>query len=125
MRQQCLNKHGIPKLSPELGGQHAPVYANITAIRIHLDDTDENNGALKVIPKSHVKGIYRPEKINWDIETETTCSVKQGGVMLMKPLLLHSSKRTVNNKKRRVIHIEFSNVVLPTSLKWAERLNFN
>ena len=101
------------------------ILENITAIRIHLDDTDENNGALKVIPKSHVKGIYRPETINWDIETETTCSVKQGGVMLMKPLLLHSSKRTVNNKKRRVIHIEFSNVVLPMSLKWAERLNFN
>lgn len=101
------------------------ILENITTIRIHLDDTDENNGALKVIPKSHAKGIYRPETINWDKETETTCSVKQGGIMLMKPLLLHSSNRTVNNKKRRVIHIEFSNVALPSSLKWAEQLNFN
>lgn len=101
------------------------ILENITTIRIHLDDTDENNGALRVVPKSHLKKIYRPETINWDNETETTCSVKQGGLMLMKPLTLHSSGRTINNRRRRVIHIEFSNVELPTGLKWAERINLN
>ena len=97
---------------------------NIYTIRIHLDDTDENNGALRVIPKSHSKKIYRPETIDWTTETETTCNVKQGGIMMMKPLLLHSSSRTTNNKKRRVIHIEFSNQELPGEIKWAERLNY-
>ncbi|WP_111629028.1 phytanoyl-CoA dioxygenase family protein [Larkinella arboricola] len=101
------------------------ILENITTIRIHLDDTDENNGALRVIPKSHLKKIYRPETIDWSYETETICSVKQGGLMLMKPLTLHSSSRTTNHKKRRVIHIEFSNVELPVELKWAERLSFN
>lgn len=96
---------------------------NITTIRIHLDDTDENNGALRVIPKSHLKNIYRPETIDWHTETETTCAVKQGGLMLMKPLTLHSSSRTTNHKKRRVIHIEFSNMELPAVLSWAERIN--
>lgn len=96
---------------------------NIFTIRIHLDDTDENNGALKVIPKSHAKKIYRPETIDWSQETETTCSVKKGGIMVMKPLLLHSSSRTTNQKKRRVIHIEFSNQELPKELNWAERIN--
>ncbi len=37
-------------------------------IRIHLDDTDQHNGALNVIPKSHLKGIYRPETIDWTTE---------------------------------------------------------
>jgi ectoine hydroxylase-related dioxygenase (phytanoyl-CoA dioxygenase family) len=92
-------------------------------IRIHLDDTDGNNGALKVIPTSHLKKIYRPETINWTTETETTCNVMKGGIMIMKPLLLHSSNRTTNNKKRRVIHIEFSNQELPNGLKWSERMN--
>ena len=101
------------------------ILENITAIRIHLDDTDENNGALRVIPKSHLKKIYRPETINWTEETETTCNVRQGGIMLMKPLTLHSSSRTTNNKKRRVIHIEFSNIELPKALQWAERINLN
>ena len=91
-------------------------------IRIHLDNTNEENGALKVIPTSHLKGIYRPEKIDWSVEKETICSVKKGGIMIMKPLLLHSSSRTTNNMKRRVLHIEFSRSVLPEDLNWAERL---
>ncbi|MFL9836120.1 phytanoyl-CoA dioxygenase family protein [Flavobacterium sp. ST-75] len=101
------------------------VLENIFTIRIHLDDTDENNGALKVIPKSHLKKIYRPETIDWNTETEATCNVPKGGVMIMKPLLLHSSARTVNNSNRRVIHIEFSNLQLPTQIKWAEKQTIN
>lgn len=96
---------------------------NIFTIRIHLDDTDENNGALKVVPKSHAKGIYRPETINWDVEKEDICSVEKGGIMIMKPLLLHGSNRTTNGKKRRVIHIEFSDRELPEVLNWSERMN--
>jgi ectoine hydroxylase-related dioxygenase (phytanoyl-CoA dioxygenase family) len=89
-------------------------------IRIHLDDTDENNGALRVIPKSHSKGIYRPETIDWGKEKEVICRVPKGGIMIMRPLLLHASSRTSNNQRRRVIHIEFSNRGLPEPLQWSE-----
>lgn len=99
------------------------ILENIFTIRIHLDDTDEENGALKVIPESHKKQIYRPETINWDVETEVSCNVPKGGIMLMKPLLLHSSGRTVNDSRRRVIHIEFSNIELPENLEWSERIS--
>ncbi|RYJ44870.1 phytanoyl-CoA dioxygenase family protein [Flavobacterium beibuense] len=101
------------------------ILENIFTIRIHLDDTDENNGALKVIPESHLKKIYRPETIDWSTEKEVICNVDKGGVMIMKPLLLHSSARTVNNNNRRVIHIEFSNMELPSEIKWAEKLEVN
>jgi len=94
-------------------------------IRIHLDDTNEENGALKVIPNSHSKGIYRPETIDWNIEKEVSCNVARGGLMVMKPLLLHSSSRTTNNQKRRVIHLEFSNQTLPKELQWSEYLDFD
>jgi ectoine hydroxylase-related dioxygenase (phytanoyl-CoA dioxygenase family) len=99
------------------------VLENIYTIRIHMDDTDENNGALKVVPQSHAKGIYRPETIDWTVETEEICNVKKGGIMLMKPLTLHGSNRTTNGKKRRVIHIEFSDMELPEVLQWSERMN--
>jgi ectoine hydroxylase-related dioxygenase (phytanoyl-CoA dioxygenase family) len=99
------------------------ILENIFTIRIHLDDTDENNGALRVIPNSHLNGIRRPESIDWTEETEVSCNVEKGGIMIMKPLLLHSSGRTTNNKQRRVIHLEFSNQELPAGLQWAERLN--
>ena len=95
---------------------------NIYTIRIHLDDTDENNGALKIVPGSHRKGIYRPETINWNTEQEVVCKVQSGGIMIMQPLLLHASNRTTNNNKRRVIHLEFSNQLLPGELQWAEYL---
>jgi hypothetical protein len=93
-------------------------------IRIHLDDTDEDNGVLRVIPGSHLKGIYRPETMGRG-EAETICSVRKGGIMAMKPLLMHSSGRTMNNNKRRVVHIEFSRKLLPGGLQWAEYLNTN
>jgi hypothetical protein len=89
-------------------------------VRIHLDKTNEENGALKVIQGSHLKGIYRAEAIDWSCETETICNVNKGGIMFIKPLLLHASGRTTNNKKRRVIHIEFSRSALPGDLSWGE-----
>ncbi|MGJ1430784.1 phytanoyl-CoA dioxygenase family protein [Sphingobacterium spiritivorum] len=102
-----------------------PVLENIFTVRIHLDQTNENNGALKVIEKSHLKNIYRPETIDWQIEKEYTCDVESGGIMIMKPLLLHSSGRTTNNRKRRVIHIEFADLELPDGLQWSERIDLN
>ncbi|HTG56544.1 MAG TPA: phytanoyl-CoA dioxygenase family protein [Niabella sp.] len=99
------------------------ILENNFTIRIHLDDTTEENGALKVIPGSHQKGIYRPETIDWATEREVSCAVPKGGIMIMKPLLMHSSGRTTNNKKRRVVHIELSAAELPESLRWSERIN--
>jgi len=99
------------------------ILQHIFTIRIHLDDTDENNGALKVIPGSHLKGVYRPETIDWERESMVTCSVQKGGVMIMCPLLLHASDRATGNNNRRVIHIEFANTNLPEGLQWAESLN--
>ncbi len=98
---------------------------NNFTIRIHLDETNEDNGALKVIPGSHKKGIWRADKINLNLEQENICPVPAGGIMLMHPLLMHASGRTINNKQRRVIHIEFSNKELPGNLNWSEKIILN
>ncbi len=89
-------------------------------IRLHLDDTNESNGALKVIRGSHLKGVFRSENVDWTNETEDICSVRRGGIMIMRPLLLHASERTTNDKKRRVIHIEYSRTKLPDEINWSE-----
>lgn len=99
------------------------ILKSIYTIRIHLDDADINNGALKVIPKSHLHGVYKKDKK--DSENEDVCAVKKGGIMMMRPLLFHSSSRTTNEKQRRVIHIELSNLNnLGKNLNWAEKENF-
>ena len=54
------------------------ILQNIFTIRIHLDETNSENGALKVIEKSHLKGIYRPETIDWKTEKGIYLQCKQG-----------------------------------------------
>lgn len=97
------------------------ILQNILTVRIHLDDTDEYNGALRVLEGTHRRGILRPESLDIASETERICRVKKGSVMLMKPLLMHASRRSNDERGRRVIHIEFSDATLPDDLHWSEK----
>lgn len=101
------------------------VLENNFTIRIHIDKTTKDNGALKVINNSHSKGILRIENLDFNNEKETICEVDKGGIMIMKPLLFHASNKTTNNERRRVIHIEFSQQQLPNGLEWSEKTILN
>ncbi len=98
------------------------ILENIITIRIHLDDCTAKNGALKVIEGSHLYGIA--QKLDFTKEKPVICEVKKGGVLVMKPLIYHASKRTENNLNRRVIHLEFTNQALPKGLAYGERIDF-
>lgn len=98
---------------------------SIFTIRIHLDDCTRENGALRVIEHSHRQGVIEiKEWVKNKLGKEHICEVQKGGILLMKPLLLHSSKRTENQKNRRVIHIEFIDQLLPDGLEWLEKVEF-
>ncbi len=101
---------------------HPPIsYLHHTVtLRIHLDNCDASNGALRVIPGSHTAVRHIQEIAADFFAQEVICEVPQGGVMLMKPLLWHSSRRTENNRSRRVIHLELCSQDLPTPLSWHE-----
>lgn len=106
----------------QIGVQPPTEYLNRTiTIRIHLDDTDMNNGALRIVPESHINGVVRTESraVN---PNEVICSVKSGGVMLMKPMTFHASSKSTGKRNRRVIHLELCDKELPVSLRWKERL---
>ena len=94
---------------------------NIFSIRIHLDDTDSRNGALKIVPGSHKKRLTNSE-INTITENcvPYLCEVPAGGIQLMKPLILHSSAKS-KKQKRRVIHLEFASLELFDGIDWLER----
>ena len=94
---------------------------SIVTIRIHLDDCTAQNGALRVIESSHQKGVI-PIK-DWmqnKAGREVVCEAAKGSVLVMKPLLLHSSRRTENAALRRVLHLEFTDQNLPNGLRWKE-----
>ncbi len=113
---QWTHKQGIVGVVPPLD-----ILQNTLTLRIHLDDTDASNGALRVVEGSHLEGIIRKEAQPWAAAREVTCAVPAGGVMLMRPLTLHASRRAQTGGRRRVIHLEFCNLELATNLNWAER----
>ncbi|UOQ64671.1 phytanoyl-CoA dioxygenase family protein [Hymenobacter volaticus] len=101
------------------------VLESIVTIRLHLDDCDATNGALKVVPGSHQHGVLSNDTLPAHTPHAVTCSVAAGGVMLMKPLTLHASNRSTSARPRRVIHLEFSAAELPQGLQWRERLDIS
>ena len=107
----------------EFGVQPPAEYlGNIVTIRIHLDDADETNGALKVIPYTHSEASIRPTILSSFSDSDSVlCPVKAGGVMLMKPLLVHASSKSTVEKSRRVIHLELCSLELPEGMEWAQK----
>ncbi len=91
-------------------------------VRVHLDDTDETNGALKVIPGSHNKMLADSEiGVITQNSIPYISDVRACGIQVMRPLLLHASSKATSQKHRRVIHLEFNSRMLPNGLEWAER----
>lgn len=111
-------KAGIHHVQPPVS-----VLENILTLRIHLDHTDESNGALRVLPSTHNHDRLDPTQISHlkQHQHPINCSVPRGGALLMRPLLLHSSTTAVNPAHRRVLHFEYSSIDLPAGLRWFER----
>lgn len=101
-------------------------------LRIHLDDVTDVNGPLRVAPGSHL--------IQNDAEATTTHEViyaSAGDVLVMRPLLMHSSTGVEEldadsdndqaisteqpERHRRVIHLEFAaDAKLPDGYAWRD-----
>jgi ectoine hydroxylase-related dioxygenase (phytanoyl-CoA dioxygenase family) len=106
-------KHGVIGVVPPVA-----ILERTLTVRIHLDDADGTNGAVRVIPGSHRNGIQ--PHLGADVDG-SLCAVPSGGVMLMRPLLMHASSRSTSDRPRRVLHLEFNDRGLDGGLEWAER----
>ena len=91
---------------------HAPATAlsQVLALRIHLDPSTALNGPLRVLPSTHTLGVLDHDRIH---ELATTisaveCTVPAGGILAMRPLLIHSSSKSQVDADRRVLHIEYA-----------------
>jgi ectoine hydroxylase-related dioxygenase (phytanoyl-CoA dioxygenase family) len=96
---------------------HTPASAlgQVLALRVHLDDSTERNGPLRVLPRSHTGGVLSDEEIERLIpETAPVeCVVRKGGILAMRPLLIHSSSKSQEDSPRRVLHIEYAASMFP------------
>jgi ectoine hydroxylase-related dioxygenase (phytanoyl-CoA dioxygenase family) len=81
---------------------HAPAGAleQVLALRLHLDDSVAENGPLRVLPGTHTLGVLSDEGLH-DL-------APRGGVLAMRPLVVHASSKSQSNAPRRVLHIEYA-----------------
>lgn len=111
------SKGGIPHVQPQI-----ELLQQMLTVRLHLDDADESNGALRVLPGSHRWGRLssaRIQELRRD-QPDSLCAVSAGDALLMRPLLLHASSRSTSNRHRRILHIEYAAFALPPKLRWHE-----
>ncbi len=110
-------KQGVVHVQPPL-----TIMENIITLRIHLDAAGVDNGALRVIPKSHQLGILNSAAIKNIVahQKPKICAVNAGDILVMNPLILHSSFKSKKNCHRAIIHLEYALTELPNNLSWAE-----
>ncbi len=110
-------KDGIPHAQPPV-----EFLERMLTVRLHLDDADDSNGALRVLPGSHGFGILSSGRMDElaASQSEVLCAAAAGDALLMRPLLLHASSRSASARHRRVLHIEYAGFTLPARLDWHE-----
>lgn len=111
-------KHGVPHVQAP-----ASLLESMVAIRVHLDPCGPENGPVRVLPGTHAMGRLSPEAIDrlCHRAASVECIVPLGGLLVMRPLLLHASSPARVPGQRRVLHLEFAASALPEPLEWHDR----
>ncbi len=110
-------KAGISHVRPPVG-----VLEGMLTLRVHLDDCGPGRGPLRVLPGSHLGGRLDAgaTAARLDRGPAVACLVPRGGVVMMRPLLLHASSAATEPARRRVIHLEYAAGPLPEGVEWFE-----
>jgi ectoine hydroxylase-related dioxygenase (phytanoyl-CoA dioxygenase family) len=110
-------KAGIPHVRPPVG-----VLERMITLRVHLDDCGSGHGPLRVLPGSHREGRLSAEATRgWLERVEAVdCLLPRGGVVMIRPLLLHASSAATEPRRRRVVHLEYAVDALPGGVEWFE-----
>jgi Phytanoyl-CoA dioxygenase (PhyH) len=90
---------------------HAPASAleQVVALRVHLDDSTSTNGPLRVLPGTHAFGVLsgsQIDRLSGEIDA-IECVTPAGGIVAMRPLIVHASSKSRDAQPRRVLHIEY------------------
>lgn len=101
----------------------ATLLQRMATVRIHLDDTSSENGALRVVPGSHLFGKIPSEAAAARVgDLTVTCECLPGDILVMSPLILHSSRKSLRPHRRRILHFEYARLEdLDSLLNWHEQ----
>lgn len=96
----------------------------MVVLRLHLDPVNEDNGALKVIPNSHLLGRL-PTAHCAPIANKSvahTFQAEAGDAWLMRPLLIHASSKAKKPERRRVLHFVLAPKKPPKGVMWKQAI---
>ena len=110
--RQDIQGWGPWSVKEEVTYAHTPPAAlsQVLALRIHFDDSTGVNGPLRVLPASHQLGVLSDDQTH-ELAARVApidCVVSKGGVIAMRPLVVHSSSKSHGETPRRVLHIEYA-----------------
>ena len=99
------------------------VLAEMLTLRLHLDPCGSDNGPVRVLSGTHKLGRLSDSAIEPIVAAghPVDCLVPAGSILVMRPLLLHSSSPARLPAHRRVLHVEFAPGPLSDGLEWAEQ----
>jgi ectoine hydroxylase-related dioxygenase (phytanoyl-CoA dioxygenase family) len=110
-------RHEVPGWGPwsikdAVNYAHAPASAleQVLALRLHLDDSVAENGPLRILPETHTLGVLSDDALH-ELSTQIAafdCLVPRGGILAMRPLVVHASSKSQSSAPRRVLHIEYA-----------------
>jgi hypothetical protein len=105
-------KEGVLHVQPPVD-----VLQSMLTVRLHLDCANAQNGALKVIPGSHLGGIER-DGFSFNPDEIMVCDAQVGDVLLMSPLLWHASSKASVPQSRQILHFEYAQHPMADKLAW-------
>ena len=109
-------KSGVPHCEPPI-----ELLETMLTLRWHLDRVGPQDGCLRVLPESHRLGRLTSGAISALLSRTEPCDVPVpgGALLVMRPLLVHSSRKRTTQGRRRVLHVELAAGDPPPPLCWA------
>jgi hypothetical protein len=96
------------------------VIERMVTLRAHLDNCDDTNAPLKVLPGSHRLGrlpVGEISKLAGKLDN-LTCLASPGDVWLYATSIVHASDAAEKPRRRRVIQVDYAAEDLPGELRW-------
>ena len=109
-------KSGVDHCEPPVG-----LLERMVTLRWHLDAVGPEDGCIRVLPGSQRLGRLAAADIRDLLAKIPAVDVPApaGGVFVMSPLLVHSSRKRTTQGHRRVLHVELAAADPPAPLRWA------
>jgi phytanoyl-CoA hydroxylase len=93
---------------------------SVLAASVHLDETDEENGCLHVVPGSHKLGpleaLGESKTVDYTLESGIACPASAGDVLFFNYLTIHGSGVNRSDRTRRNVLFQYRDPADPPVL---------